>query len=150
MNHICLLGRLTADPEERVTTNGTAVTSFTVAVDRRYTPQGQERQADFIRCVAWRQTAEFVAKYFRKGQRIALQGSLQSRQYTDKEGNRHTAYEVVVDNVYFAESRAAASAPAAAPPTPPAATHTAASAPPDISCEPQDFEEIVGDDDLPF
>ena len=149
MNVICLLGRLTADPEERVTTNGTAVTSFTVAVDRRYTPQGQERQTDFINCVAWRQTAEFVAKYFRKGQRIALQGSLQARQYTDKDGNRRTAYEVVVDNVYFAESKSASGGAARgdsqAPQYQPQQPRI-----PDITAEQQDFEEITGDDDLPF
>lgn len=148
MNVICLLGRLTADPEERVTTNGTAVTSFTVAVDRRYTPQGQERKADFINCVAWRQTAEFVAKYFRKGQRIALNGSLQARQFTDKDGNRRTAYEVVVDNVYFAESKS--SSAGAARYDSPAPQHQEAQRGPDITAEQQDFEEITGDDDLPF
>lgn len=147
MNVICLLGRLTADPELRHTQNQVPVTSFSVAVDRRFTPQGQERQTDFINCVAWRQTAEFVTKYFRKGQRIALQGSLQARQYIDKEGNRRTAYEVVVDNAYFAESKGTTGGAShydsqvpqyqEAPP----AFSTAASS---------DFEEIVGDDDLPF
>ncbi len=148
MNVICLLGRLTADPELRHTQNQVPVTSFSVAVDRRFTPQGQERQADFINCVAWRQTAEFVTKYFRKGQRIALQGSLQARQYTDKEGNRRTAYEVVVDNAYFAESKSASTggAPRYDSQVPqyqeaPPAFSTAASS---------DFEEIVGDDELPF
>ncbi len=147
MNVICLLGRLTADPELRHTQNQVPVTSFSVAVDRRFTPQGQERQTDFINCVAWRQTAEFVTKYFRKGQRIALNGSLQARQFTDQDGNRRTAYEVVVDNAYFAESKSASAGAAhydsqvpqyqEAPP----AFSTAASS---------DFEEIVGDDDLPF
>lgn len=106
MNVICLLGRLTADPELRHTASQIPVTSFTVAVDRAFQPKGSEqRQADFIPVVAWRNTAEFVCRYFHKGQRIAVNGSLQSRQYTDKEGNKRTAYEVVADNVYFAESK---------------------------------------------
>ena len=148
MNNICLLGRLTADPELRHTPSLVAVTSFTVAVDRSYTPKGQERQADFIPVVAWRQTAEFVCRYFRKGQRIALQGSLQSRSYTDKDGNKRTAYEVVADNVFFAESKNGGAAPAShydnqvpqySEPQP--AFSTASSG---------DFEEIVSDDELPF
>ena len=147
MNNICLLGRLTADPELRHTPSQVAVTSFTVAVDRSYTPKGQERQ-DFIDVVAWRQTAEFVCRYFRKGQRIALQGSLQSRSYTDKDGNKRTAYEVVADNVFFAESKNGGAAPAShydnqvpqySEPQP--AFSTASSG---------DFEEIVSDDELPF
>ena len=148
MNNICLLGRMTADPELRHTPSQVAVTSFTVAVDRSYTPKGQERQADFIPVVAWRQTAEFVCRYFRKGQRIALQGSLQSRSYTDKDGNKRTAYEVVADNVFFAESKNGGAAPAShydnqvpqySEPQP--AFSTASSG---------DFEEIVSDDELPF
>lgn len=148
MNNICLLGRLTADPELRHTPSQVAVTSFTVAVDRSYTPKGQERQADFIPVVAWRQTAEFVCRYFHKGQRIALQGSLQSRSYTDKDGNKRTAYEVVADNVFFAESKNGGAAPAShydnqvpqySEPQP--AFSTASSG---------DFEEIVSDDELPF
>lgn len=146
MNSICLLGRLTTDPELRHTQSQVAVTSFTVAVDRSYTPKGQERQTDFIPVVAWRQTAEFICRYFRKGQRIALQGSLQSRQYTDKDGNKRTAYEVLIDNAFFAESKGAASAspydnqvPQYSEPQP--AFSTASSG---------DFEEIVSDDELPF
>lgn len=148
MNNICLLGRLTADPELRHTPSQVAVTSFTVAVDRSYTPKGQERQADFIPVVAWRQTAEFVCRYFRKGQRIALQGSLQSRSYTDKDGNKRTAYEVVADNVFFAESKNGGASPASHYDTqvpqysePQPAFSTASSG---------DFEEIVSDDELPF
>ena len=83
MNVVCLLGRLTATPEQKTTQNGVSVTSFSVAVDRAYQPKGAERQTDFINCVAWRGTAEFICRYFQKGQRIALQGSLQSRSYTD-------------------------------------------------------------------
>ena len=149
MNFVCLMGRLTADPELRRTANQTAVTSFTLAIDRRFVPQGQERQADFINCVAWRQTAEFICRYFHKGQRIALQGSLQARQYTDRDGNKRTAYEVVVDNAEFCESKSATGgyaprqndsqiSPYAEPAT---AFSTAA---------PDDFEEITGDDQLPF
>ena len=144
MNSVCLLGRLTADPELRHTPSQVAVTSFTVAVDRSYTPKGQERQADFIPVVAWRQTAEFVCRYFRKGQRIALQGSLQSRSYTDKEGNKRTAYEVVADNVFFAESKNGGAAPVA--PTVDYSDRVTQSAPPA-----DDFEVIPdNDDDLPF
>ena len=144
MNNICLLGRLTADPELRHTPSQVAVTSFTVAVDRSYTPKGQERQADFIPVVAWRQTAEFVCRYFRKGQRIALQGSLQSRSYTDKDGNKRTAYEVVADNVFFAESKNGGTAPVS--PTVDYSDRAPQSAPPAA----EDFEVIPDEDSLPF
>ena len=105
MNTICLIGRLTADPELRTTQNQVSVTSFTLAVDRAYQPKGQERQTDFINVVAWRQTAEFVTRYFHKGQRLALTGTLQSRRYVDKEGNNRTAYEVIAENVFFCDSK---------------------------------------------
>ena len=98
------MGRLTADPELRTTTSGLSVTSFTVAVDRNY-KSGDERQTDFINCVAWRATADFVTRYFRKGQMIAVQGSLQVRNYEDKNGNKRTAYDVVADNVSFCGSK---------------------------------------------
>ena len=87
MNSICLMGRLTADPELKTTQSGVSVTSFSVAVDRAYRSKDQERQTDFINCVAWRQTAEFITRYFHKGNRIALQGSLQSRSYTANDGS---------------------------------------------------------------
>ena len=138
MNVVCLLGRLTADPELKRTASDIAVTNFDVAVDRTYQKEGQERQADFIHIVAWRQTAEFITRYFRKGQRIALQGWLQSRSYTDRDGNKRTVYEVVAENAFFAESKKADDAPPARP---------------DIgfsTASPNDFEEIIGDDDLPF
>ena len=105
MNSICLMGRLTGDPELKTTQNGVSVTSFSVAVDRAYRSKEQERQTDFINCVAWRNTAEFISRYFRKGQRIALQGSLQSRKYTANDGSQRTVYEVVVDNAFFCESK---------------------------------------------
>lgn len=144
MNSVCLLGRLTDDPELRTTQNGISVTNFTVAVDRSYTPKGQEKQADFIPAQAWRHTAEFLCKYFRKGQRIALQGSLQSRSYTDKDGNKRTAYEVVADNVFFAESKNGGAAPVA--PTVDYSDRVTQIVPPA-----DDFEVIPdNDDDLPF
>ena len=144
MNVICLLGRLTTDPELRRTQTDTAVTSFSVAVDRAFQPKDSEqRQADFINCVAWRQTAEFICRYFHKGQRIALQGSLQSRGYTDKDGNQRTAFEVVIDHAYFAETKESKAQEATGYVAPQLGFSTAG---------PNDFEEIAGDesDSLPF
>ena len=106
MNHIVLMGRLTRDPELRHTQSGTAVASFTLAVDRPYSGRDSgDRQTDFIDIVAWRNTAEFVSKYFTKGQMVAVHGRLQLRDWTDKEGNKRRAAEVVAENVYFAESK---------------------------------------------
>ena len=106
MNQVVLMGRLTRDPELRRTQSGTAVASFTLAVDRGFTPRdGGERQTDFIDCVAWRNTGEFVSKYFVKGQMMAVTGRLQIRDWTDKEGNKRRSAEVVVDNAYFTESK---------------------------------------------
>lgn len=101
INTVVLQGRLTADPELKETYNRTPVTSFSIAVDRSYTPEGQERQADFINIVAWRQTAEFICKYFAKGRMIALEGAIQTRNYEDKNGNKRTAFEVVARQVHF-------------------------------------------------
>lgn len=110
MNVVCLLGRLTADPELRQTPNGISVCSFSVAVNRAYSGANGERQADFINCVAWRQTAEFISRYFRKGNMIGLNGSIQTRQYQDKDtGKNRTAFEVVINNAYFAESKSGSS-----------------------------------------
>ncbi|MGN0554681.1 MAG: single-stranded DNA-binding protein [Candidatus Fimenecus sp.] len=106
VNCAILMGRLTKDPELRTTQSGTSVTSFNVAVDRDYVRQGEERQTDFINVVAWRQTAEFVTRYFRKGSMIAVQGSIQTRNYEDKHGNKRTAVEVVADKVSFCGSKA--------------------------------------------
>lgn len=105
LNVVALNGRLTADPELRHTNNDIAVTSFTLAVDRSYVRNGSERQADFIDIVCWRGTAEFASKYFRKGQLVAVEGSIQVRSYTDNQGNKRRAFEVVASNVHFAESR---------------------------------------------
>ena len=106
LNHITIMGRLTRDPELRRTGSGIAVTSFTVAVDRDFSPKdGGERETDFIDCVAWRQTGEFVSKYFTKGRMAVVSGRLQIRSWTDKEGNKRRTAEVVADNVYFGDSK---------------------------------------------
>lgn len=115
LNNVTLMGRLVADPELKTTQNGISVAAFRLAVERNYAPQGQERQADFIPCVAWRQTAEFISKYFAKGRMIAVEGSLQSRNYEDKNGQKRTAYEVIVDQAYFADSKPASAGQASAP-----------------------------------
>jgi single-strand DNA-binding protein len=106
LNHITIMGRLTRDPELRTTQSGVSVTSFTVAVDRDFGGRdGGERQTDFIDCVAWRQTGEFVSKYFHKGSMIVVSGRLQSRKWQDRDGNNRTNWEIQADNVYFGESR---------------------------------------------
>ena len=106
LNHIVIMGRLTRDPELRYTQSQTPVASFTVAVDRDFGGRdGGERQTDFIDCVAWRQTAEFANKYFTKGSMAVVSGRLQIRDWTDREGGKRRSAEIVVDNVYFGESR---------------------------------------------
>ena len=106
LNHITIMGRLTKDPELRRTGSGVAVTSFTVAVDRDIAnKESGERETDFIDCVAWRQTGEFVEKYFSKGRVAVVSGRLQIRNWTDKEGNKRRSAEVVADNVYFGDSK---------------------------------------------
>lgn len=107
LNVAAIMGRLVADPELKTTTQGTSVCRFRIACDRSYVRQGEERKADFIDIAAWRQTAEFVCKYFQKGSLIAIDGSIQTRQYQDKNGNNRTAFEVVANNVSFAGSKAA-------------------------------------------
>ena len=106
LNKIIIMGRLTADPELRRTGNGIAVTSFTLAVDRDFSSKdGGEKETDFIDCVAWRNTGEFVAKHFTKGRMAIAAGRLQIRSYNDRDGNKRRAAEVIVDNVYFGESK---------------------------------------------
>ena len=106
LNHITIMGRLTRDPELRRTGSGVAVASFTVAVDRDFSGRdGGEKETDFIDCVAWRQTGEFVSKYFTKGRMIVVSGRLQIRNWTDKDGNKRRTAEVVADNCYFADSK---------------------------------------------
>lgn len=138
MNVVVLMGRLTADPELRHTASDIPVTTFSLAVNRRVRA-GEERQADFINIVAWRQTAEFVSKYFRKGQLVAVEGSISTRKYTDKDGNNRTVFEVVANNVHFAEAKRDA-APRMEQPEAPSFSNSGAA----------DFAEITGDDDLPF
>lgn len=104
LNHIVLMGRLTRDPELRYTQSQTPVASFSLAVDRDF-GRGEEKQTDFIDCVAWRQTGEFVSKYFQKGSMAVVSGRLQIRDWTDRDGNKRRSAEVVVDNVYFGESK---------------------------------------------
>lgn len=140
INVVVLMGRLTADPELRTTPNGISVTSFSIAVDRAYQKAGTERQTDFINCVAWRQTAEFITKYFQKGSLIAVNGTLQQRSYTDKDGNKRTAYDVVIDNASFCGSKSEGS-------TRPRSDEPASFSNAGMG----DFEEItMSDDDLPF
>ena len=106
LNHITIMGRLTRDPELRRTGSGVAVASFTVAVDRDFGGRdGGEKETDFIDCVAWRQTGEFVSKYFTQGSMIVVSGRLQIRNWTDKDGNKRRSAEVVADNCYFGESK---------------------------------------------
>lgn len=103
MNKVILLGRLTKDPETRYTqSTNTQVTSFTLAANRRFVKQGEERQADFINCVAWNKTAEFVSKYFRKGQQVGVIGRIQTRNYDDDKGIKHYVTEVIAEETYFA------------------------------------------------
>ena len=130
INNVVIMGRFVSTPELKYTSSQTEVTSFTLAVERSYARQGEQRQTDFINCVAWRNTAEFISKYFQKGSMIAVTGSIQTRNYEDKNGNKRTAVEVLVDRASVCGSKAEAS----------------------NNSQPQynDFEEISGDDDLPF
>ena len=105
VNSVVLMGRLTADPELKQTPSGTSVTAFSLAVERSFAKAGEERQTDFINIVAWRSTAEFVSRYFTKGQLVAVEGSVQTRKYQDKNGNNRTAFEVVASQVHFAEKK---------------------------------------------
>lgn len=105
LNNIIIMGRLTRDPELRRTQSGTAVTSFTMAVDRDFKSQSGEKETDFIDVVAWRSTAEFVAKYFTKGRMAVVEGRLQIRDWTDKDGNKRRNAEVLADNIYFGDAK---------------------------------------------
>lgn len=105
LNKVILLGRFTRDPELKSTPQGVSTCSFALAVDRNFTREGEERKADFINCVAWRSTAEFISKYFRKGSMVAIEGSIQTRSWDDNEGKKRYATDVVVSQIYFAESK---------------------------------------------
>lgn len=137
LNCVALMGRLAADPELKETQSGTSVVSFRVACDRSYCKAGQERQTDWINCVAWRSTAEFICKYFRKGQLVALQGSLQTRSYTDKDGNKRKAVEVVVSQANFCNKKDDTD------------NKNTYSKEPDILPD-EGYEETPSEDDLPF
>ena len=138
INRVVLVGRITKDIDLRKTPNGASVVQFTIACNRRVKQQGQP-EADFINCVAWRNTADFISKFFDKGQLIALVGSLQSRTYEDKTGAKRTAFEVIVDEAHFVESKRDSSRPS----TP------EFKAPPVTGGNTVDFEEVQ-DDELPF
>ena len=149
-NKAILIGRLTADPELKQTPNGISVCSFSIAVDRRFSGRDSERKTDFINITSWRQQAEFVCRYFHKGDVIGVEGSIQTRNYEDKNGNKRTATEIVTDNVFFTGAKSSNSGSsstgynensyAAPAPAQPAYTSGAAS----------DFEEVESDNDLPF
>lgn len=110
LNHICIMGRLTRDPEMRKTGSGIAVANFSVAVDRDFKNESGEKETDFIDCVAWRHTADFVSKYMKKGSLVVVAGRLQIRPWTDDDGNKRRTTEIVAENVYFGESKKSDSA----------------------------------------
>lgn len=153
LNTITIMGRLTRDPELRRTGSGIAVASFTAAVDRDFSQDGN-KETDFIDCVAWRQTGEFVSKYFTKGKMIVVKGRLQIRSWTDKDGNKRKSAEVVADNCYFAESkRDTDSASNSSNYAAPGSTFSNAYAQAGYTTPPyeNDFAELVDDDaQLPF
>lgn len=142
LNKVVLAGRITADPELKTTQSGISVTTFSLAVNRRYS-KDREQQADFISIVAWRNTAEFITKYFRKGSAICISGSIQTRTWTDNQGNKRYVTEVVADEAMFVDSRSD-SAPSQNFGEAPVSYESAAT-----EAVPN-FEEISGDDDLPF
>ena len=145
LNKIFIMGRLTRDPELRRTQNGTAVTSFTLAVDRDFKNADGTKETDFIDCVVWRQTAEFVSKYFTKGRMAVVEGRLQIRDWQDKDGNKRRNAEVVADNVYFGDSKKDDYGGA------PVGGYKAAGKAVDVEPEAEDFAEVEDDDsDLPF
>ena len=157
LNHIVIMGRLTRDPELRSTQSGVSVASFTVAVDRDFGGRdGGERQTDFFDCSAWRQTGEFVSKYFHKGSMIVVSGRMQSRKYQDRDGNNRTAWDVQADNVYFGESKRDSEAQSgySAGSYAPQSSAGSYEAPrqnapvPPVAANP--FEELEDDGELPF
>jgi len=127
LNNVCLIGRLTDTPELKQTTNYISVCSFTIAVQRSYTSENDERQCDFIDIVTWKKTAEFVVKYFTKGSMIALEGTIQTRNYTDKSDNKRKAVEIVADKIHFIEKKKG-----------------------DTNNDENNFVEVSGDEELPF
>lgn len=143
INMVALMGRLTYEPELKSTPNGICVIRFQIACDRNYQKQGEERQADFIDCVAWRQTAEFISRYFHKGSMIAIEGTIQTSNYTDKNGNQRKQVEVLANNVSFCGSKSEAGTVSNGGYNQPSPNYA--------SVDNSDFEEIIDDDDdLPF
>ena len=141
LNKVILMGRFTRDPELRSTPQGVSTCAFSIAVDRNFVRQGEERKADFINCVAWRQTAEFISKYFKKGSMIALEGSIQTRSWDDNDGKKRYATEVIVSQVYFAESKRDSQADAIG---------GGSYADSDFGSLPDPISPMGTDDDLPF
>lgn len=142
INNSVIMGRMVATPELRQTSGGVSVTSFTVAVERSFVKQGEERQADFIDCVAFRHNAEFITRYFSKGSMIAVAGSIQTRSYEDKNGNKRKATEIVVEQASFCGSKGENQQNTA--------NYTPVAESPSFAPTDGDFEEIGNDDDLPF
>ena len=136
MNKVILMGRLTRDPEMRQTQNGVAVCSFSIAVNRRFAKDGQQ-SADFINCVAWRQTADFICRFFKKGSSICVSGSIQTRTWTDNQNNKRQATEVVVDEAFFVDTKGENS-------------QGGYDEPAFQTTQAPNFEEVASDDDLPF
>ena len=156
LNVVAIMGRLVADPELRTTQQGTNVCTFRIACERSYTPKGQQRQADFVDIVAWGKTAEFICKFFQKGSMIAIDGSLQTRNYQDKQGNNRTAVEVLANNISFAGAKAA-NKPAVAPYEQQTRNHVQQANAAQNAPQPaytqgsmDDFAVISDADDLPF
>jgi single-strand DNA-binding protein len=154
-NKAIVMGRLTADPELRQTTTGTSVTSFSIAVNRQFVSrQTGERQVDFLDIVAWRQTAEFVCRYFTKGRPILIEGSIQTRNYTDKNGQNRRAWEIIADSAHFADARpndgGGGGGMPDSRPMPQEGHQQMAPAPAYASGNIDDFAEIDDDGDLPF
>ena len=151
LNKIFIMGRLTRDPELRRTQSGTPVTSFSLAVDRDFKSQSGEKETDFIDVVAWRSTAEFVAKYFTKGRMAVVEGRLQMRDWTDKDGNKRRSAEVVADNVYFGDSKRDGAAPGGFDQTPSYPQAPAYQAPANPAPAASGFSMLEDDDsELPF
>lgn len=150
-NKVILGGRLAADPELKQTATGVAVVSFRIAVNRRYSGKDAQQQVDFFNVTAWRATAEFVARYFRKGSSICVVGSIQNRSYTDQQGQTRYVTDIVADEVQFVDSRSENSGYGQGQYTPDSYTPSYASEPAGNNSAPAPrFEEIKGDDDLPF
>ena len=152
MNKAILMGRLTREPEMRQTQSGRSVTSFTLAVNRSFVRQGEERQADFINIVAWGKTAEFCSSYFHKGQQVAVVGRIQTRTWDDNNGQKRYATEVIADEVFFADSkRDSQGSGDAFDWTPPATSAPAAPASaPAATPSTEEFYQLPGDDEIPF